>query len=67
MSAPWDLDDQTDDVRSPGTSVHDDDISDLAEPVASGVEDGASGKARDENPLCAHASSVVAEAPNPTP
>lgn len=42
-----------------GTSIHDDDIPDLAEPVADGIEDGAPGQARGENPLCAHLSSVV--------
>lgn len=48
-------------MRCARYSVHDDDVSDLAEPVAHGVEDGAPGQARDENPLCAHASSVVRE------
>src|SRR5690606_24885425 len=54
-----DLDHQSDHARRHGTSVDDDDVTDLAEPVADGVEDGAAGQARYENPLCAHASSVV--------
>lgn len=59
MASSRDLHDQTDDAGRRGTSIHDDDISDLAEPVADGIEDGAPGKARGENPLCAHFSSVV--------
>lgn len=54
MTTPGDLDDQADHTRSSRFSVHDDDVPDLAEPVAHGIEDGAAGQARGENPLCAH-------------
>src|SRR5690606_5817871 len=57
VAAAGDLDDKTDHAGGDGTSIHDDDIPDLAEPVAHGVEDGAACQARDENPLCAHSSS----------
>lgn len=59
MSSPRDLHDQADDAGCRGTSIHDDDIPDLAEPVADGIEDGAPGEARGEYPLCAHLSRVV--------
>lgn len=59
MPSSRDLDHEADHAGRRGTSVHHDDIPDLAEPVADGIEDGAPGEARGENPLCAHLSSVV--------
>lgn len=59
MSSSRNLDDEADHTWCRGTSVHDDDIPDFAEPVADGIEDGAPGQARGENPLCAHFSRVV--------
>ena len=63
MPASGDLDHEADDARSSTTSVHDDDVADFAEPIALGVEDGAPGQARGENPLCAHASQRSARVP----
>jgi hypothetical protein len=56
---PRDLDDEADDAGRIVFSEDDDDVPDLAEPVAGGVEDGAPDQARDENPLRTHPSSVV--------
>ena len=55
VPAAGDLDDETDDARRIVLAIDDDDVADLAEPVAGGVEDGAPGQARDEDPLRAHA------------
>jgi hypothetical protein len=63
--------DRQEDVAAPGISttahhtrrvvfsVDDDDVTDFAEPVARGVEDGAAHQACHENPLRTHPSSVV--------
>ena len=55
VPAAGDLDDETDDARRIVLAIDDDDVADLAEAVAGGVEDGAPGQARDEDPLRAHA------------
>ena len=59
MPPAGDLADQADDAGRIGFPVHDDDVTDLAEPVAGGVEDGAPLQARDEHPLRTHAPSVA--------
>ena len=55
MAAAGDLDDEADHARRIVFAVDDDDVADLAEPVARGVEDGAPRQACDEDPLRAHA------------
>ena len=56
MPAARDLHDEADHARRIVLAVDDDDVADLAEPVAGGVEDGAPRQACDEDPLRAHAS-----------
>ena len=49
-----DLDDQSDDASGSPCAVDDEHVADLADPVASGVEDGAPGQAGDEDSRGAH-------------
>ena len=55
MAPPRDLDDESDHAWRIVLAVDDDDVADLAEPVAGGVEDRAPRQACDEDPLRAHA------------
>lgn len=59
MASSGDLDDQSDDPGGVALPVDHDDITHLAEAIARGVKDAASGQARDEDPLRAHPTSVV--------
>ena len=59
--APGDLDDEADDARRIVFAEDDDDIADLAQTVACGIEHDAPDQARDENPLRTHRSSVVGD------